>query len=275
MPPLIEGISFDALIAGMAFDSNAIVAELDARGAKAVIAQHPVFGDRRAQALLASDDAEAKVAAAALAEAMGYEPVDADPLANARFIEPLGAPTLALEDVPARRFLRQAAGLLGRPSALLVASAHWESHAPLVSAMARNGTIHDFGRGFPRALFGMRYDAPGAPALAERVVDLLAAAGPPARTDARRGLGHGAWIPLSQLWPDADIPVLQVSIQSQFGPAHHPDLGRALAPLRAEGVLVLGSGSFTHDLEEFFGQAPGTPEPDWVAAFADWTARRC
>ena len=182
-----------------------------------------------------------------------------------------GAPTLALEDVPARRFLRETAGVLDRPSAILVASAHWESQAPVVSAMASNTTIHDFGRGFPRALFDMRYDAPGAPALAERVVDLLAGAGLPARTDARRGLDHGAWIPLSQIWPDADIPVLQLSIQPQLGPAHHLELGRALAPLRAEGVLVIGSGSFTHNLEEFFGQAPAAPEPDWVAAFADWT----
>lgn len=182
-----------------------------------------------------------------------------------------GAPTLAIEDVPARRFLREAATLWPRPTAILVASAHWMSRAPLVSAMERNTTIHDFGHMFPRPLFEMRYDAPGAPQVAERVADLLAAAGLAARLDPRRGLDHGSWVPLSQIYPDADIPVLQLSIQPHLGPAHHLDLGRALAPLRKEGVLVIGSGSFTHNLEAFFGQGPNAAEPDWVAAFADWT----
>jgi 4,5-DOPA dioxygenase extradiol len=182
-----------------------------------------------------------------------------------------GAPTLALEDVPARSFLRTAASLLPRrPTAILVASAHWGTRTPVVSAMARNNTIHDFGRMFPAALFEMRYDAPGAPALADRAADLLANAGLASRTDDRRGLDHGAWIPLSQMYPEADIPVLQVSVQPHLGPAHHLDLGRALAPLRKEGVLIIGSGSFTHNLEEFFGQALDAPEPDWVADFADW-----
>ncbi|UPY38950.1 class III extradiol ring-cleavage dioxygenase [Sediminicoccus sp. KRV36] len=182
-----------------------------------------------------------------------------------------GAPTLALEDVPARRFLREAASHLPeRPTVILVASAHWGTRTPVVSAMARNTTIHDFGQMFPRALFEMRYDAPGAPGLAERAADLLAGAGLASRMDDRRGLDHGAWVPLSQMYPGADIPVLQVSIQPHLGPAHHLDLGRALAPLRKEGVLIIGSGSFTHNLEEFFGQAADAPEPDWVAAFADW-----
>jgi 4,5-DOPA dioxygenase extradiol len=182
-----------------------------------------------------------------------------------------GAPTLALEDVPARSFLREAASRLPqRPAAILVASAHWGTRTPVVSAMTRNTTIHDFGRMFPSALFEMHYDAPGAPALAERAADLLAGAGLASHIDDRRGLDHGAWIPLSQMYPDADIPVLQVSIQPHLGPAHHLDLGRALPPLRREGVLIIGSGSFTHNLEEFFGQAPDAPEPDWVAAFADW-----
>lgn len=182
-----------------------------------------------------------------------------------------GAPTLALEDVPARSFLRAAASLLPqRPAAILVASAHWGTRTPVVNAMLRNTTIHDFGRMFPPALFEMRYDAPGAPALAERVADLLAAAGLASRTDDRRGLDHGAWIPLSQMYPEADIPVLQVSIQPHLGPAHHLDLGRALAPLRKEGVLIIGSGSFTHDLSEFRGHGPNDAAPDWVNSFADW-----
>ena len=180
-----------------------------------------------------------------------------------------GAPTLPLTDTPARSFLSQFGGMLARPKAILVISAHWETQAPTISAVDRNETIHDFG-GFPRALYELQYPAPGSPAVAARVSDLLRASGIDCGIDRSRGLDHGAWVPLLLMYPQADIPVLQLSVQPHLGPLHHLLMGRALAPLRQEGVLIIGSGSLTHDLSEFRGHGPNDPAPDWVNAFADW-----
>ncbi|MGC9952858.1 MAG: class III extradiol ring-cleavage dioxygenase [Rhizomicrobium sp.] len=177
-----------------------------------------------------------------------------------------GSPTLPFDDVPARDFLRGLGAKLGRPKAILVASAHWQTPAPALNAVARNDTIHDF-YGFPKPLYELRYDAPGAPALAERAASLLAGAGLNAHIDAERGLDHGAWVPLMLMYPGADIPVLQLSVQS--GAAHHIALGRALAPLRADSVLILGSGGFVHNLRAIDWN--GGPEPGWSRAFAEWT----
>jgi 4,5-DOPA dioxygenase extradiol len=180
-----------------------------------------------------------------------------------------GSPMLALTDVPARHFLAGLGSELPRPRAVLVVSAHWETAAPEVNAVAVNDTIHDF-TGFPAALYAIRYPAPGSPELAERIVGLLAEAGLPARVDHARGLDHGSWVPLSLVYPAHDIPVLQLSVQSHLGAAYHWQVGRALAGLRAEGVLVIGSGSFTHDLRRFRGQPVDAPEAPDVTAFADW-----
>jgi 4,5-DOPA dioxygenase extradiol len=180
-----------------------------------------------------------------------------------------GSPMLALTDSPARDFLRGLGRELGTPSAILVASAHWETEAPTLNAVARNATIHDF-YGFPPALFAMRYEPPGAPALAEKAAALLTAAGMPGAIDRRRGLDHGAWVPLVLMYPQAAIPVLQVSIQPHRDPAHHLRLGRALASLREENVLVIGSGSFTHNLGRLRRDAVDGPQPPDVVAFADW-----
>lgn len=181
-----------------------------------------------------------------------------------------GAPTLAVSHAPAARFLRGLPDLLPqRPRAVLVASAHWERFSPHLSVTPKNDTIHDFG-GFPAALYAMRYDAPGDPALAEQAARLLGDAGFEATLDPHRGLDHGAWVPLRMAWPDADIPVLQLSIQTRLGPAHHLALGRALHSLREQGVLIIGSGSWTHDLSSFRGQPEDSAEPDWVLKFADW-----
>ncbi|MCK8785705.1 dioxygenase [Roseomonas sp. NAR14] len=180
-----------------------------------------------------------------------------------------GSPMLPLTEAPAREFLTGLGAALPRPRAILVASAHWETDQPRVNAVARNDTIHDF-YGFPAPLYELRYPSPGAPEVAERVSDLLCAAGLPAGLDHARGLDHGAWVPLLLMYPEADIPVLQISVQDALGPAHHLQLGRALAALRSEGVLVIGSGSFTHDLRRFRGQALDAPEPPDVVAFADW-----
>jgi 4,5-DOPA dioxygenase extradiol len=181
-----------------------------------------------------------------------------------------GAPTLPLTDTPARAFLQQLGGELPRPNAILVVSAHWETAAPTVNAVERNDTIHDF-TGFPRALYELQYPAAGSPSIAARVSDLLRASGIDCRTDERRGLDHGAWVPLLLMYPQADIPVVQLSIQPHLGTEHHLAMGRALAPLREEGVLIIGSGSMTHDLSEFRGHGANDPAPDWVNCFANWT----
>jgi 4,5-DOPA dioxygenase extradiol len=177
-----------------------------------------------------------------------------------------------LSRAPAHDFLAGLATTIERPRAIIVASAHWETERPQVNAVAVNDTIHDF-YGFPRALYDMTYPAPGDAALAGRVLGLLNAAGLPGTLDHARGLDHGAWVPLLLAYPAHDIPVLQLSVQSHLGPAHHEKLGAALAPLRAEGVLILGSGSFTHDLRRFRGQAEDAPVQPDVAAFADWMDR--
>ncbi len=180
-----------------------------------------------------------------------------------------GAPTLALQDGPAHRFLRGYGEVLGRPAAILMVSAHWESDTPMLGATEAPETIHDF-FGFPAALYEILYAAPGAPELARRAAALLEAAGQGATLDARRGLDHGAWVPLLLMYPEAEVPVAQLSLQSRLGPAHHLRLGEALAPLRDEGILIVGSGGFTHNLSEFRGQAADSPAPDWVTGFADW-----
>lgn len=184
-----------------------------------------------------------------------------------------GSPMLPLLRTPARDFLAGLGAWVearhGRPSAILVASAHWETAAPEVSAPAVNATIHDF-YGFPPALYALTYPAPGAPALAERVDGLLSTAGVAGGIDHERGLDHGAWCPLLMAWPEADIPVAQISLQSHLGPDHHRRIGEALRPLRDEGVLIVGSGSWTHDLRRFRGQPIDAPETADVAAFSTW-----
>ena len=183
-----------------------------------------------------------------------------------------GAPTLPLTDCPAKQYLETLATFLPeRPRAVLVISAHWETARPCVNAVAVNDTIHDF-FGFPKALYEMTYPAPGSPNLAARVNELLTNAGFGCEIDSKRGLDHGAWVPLKLIYPAADIPVVQLSIQSARGPAYHLALGRALAPLRQDGVLIIGSGSLTHDLSSFgpYRDRISAPEPDWVSAFADW-----
>ncbi len=182
-----------------------------------------------------------------------------------------GAPTLALEPGPTRGFLAQLGAGLARPKAILVVSAHWETALPAISTAPQPETIHDF-YGFPEALYRMHYAAPGAPALAQRAVGLFAAAGLSAAAVPDRGLDHGAWVPLMLMFPDADIPVAQVAVQTRLGPAHHLRLGEALRPLRDEGVLIIGSGSATHNLGEFRNHRYDSPPPDWVSAFDDWLA---
>jgi len=158
------------------------------------------------------------------------------------------------------------------PAALLVATAHWESNLPMLSGNAKPPMIYDFG-GFPDPLYKIRYPAPGAPALAERAQALLKDAGQNTAIDGCRGFDHGTWVPLLRMFPNAEIPVVQLSVQPALGARHHYRVGQALAPLREEGVLVIGSGHLTHNLREAFaamrgaGQADGA---DYVRRFQAW-----
>jgi len=176
-----------------------------------------------------------------------------------------GAPTLPLEESPAGDFLRGLASEFDRPKAILAVSAHWETDRPTLTALAQNATIHDF-TGFPRALYDIRYNAPGAPALAAELAALLQSAGHDAQIDNTRGLDHGAWVPLMLMYPNADIPVLHLSVQPHQSPAHHVALGKALRPFRDTG-LILASGGFVHNLREL---SWGGPEPAWSKRYGDW-----
>jgi 4,5-DOPA dioxygenase extradiol len=182
-----------------------------------------------------------------------------------------GSPTMPLERSAANEFLRGLGRSLGRPEAILVVSAHWDTDRPAVSAAKSPETIHDF-YGFPPELYRLRYPAPGAPKLAERAAGLLEAKGLQTDIDPDRGLDHGAWTSLMLMYPAADIPVTQFSIQSHLGPAHHVRLGEALRPLREEGVLVFASGGATHNLRELSRQR-GNPVPQpWTVEFNEWLA---
>jgi 4,5-DOPA dioxygenase extradiol len=183
-----------------------------------------------------------------------------------------GSPGLAFEDVPARAFFHGLGRTLPRPSAILCISAHWGTEAPMLTGAARLETIHDY-YGFPKELYALRYPAPGAPALAERVRRLLGDAGIGADIDPARGLDHGAWSPLILAYPDADIPVVQLSLQAHRDARQHHAMGRALAPLRQDGVLVLGSGAVTHNLAEFGRHRLDAPPIGYARAFDAWLAR--
>ena len=182
-----------------------------------------------------------------------------------------GAPTLAVEETAETRAWAALAKELPRPREILAVSAHWDTASPMVSSAAKPETIHDFS-GFPKELYAQRYAAPGAPALAARVVKLLDEAELDCATDPARGLDHGAWVPLKWMYPEADIPVTQLSVQSRRGARHHHGLGRAIAKLRDEGVLILASGGIVHNLREIQWQAS---EPvAWARSFNDWMAAR-
>ena len=180
-----------------------------------------------------------------------------------------GSPMLALEPGASGPALARLAAAMPKPKAIVMVSAHWESSELLVSGNPQPETWHDFG-GFPRALFEVQYPAPGNPQLAADVVERLKADGLPARIDTQRPFDHGVWVPLSLMYPQADIPVVQVSLPTRGGPALQTRVGHALASLREHGVLLIGSGSITHNLRELDWHAgPESVEP-WAKAFRDW-----
>jgi 4,5-DOPA dioxygenase extradiol len=181
-----------------------------------------------------------------------------------------GSPMLALEPSPARDFLKSYGDTIGRPQAIVIASAHFGTSRPAVVGDAHPGMIYDFG-GFPDALYKIVYPAPGDPLVATKVAGLLEAAGfAPALVD-NRGYDHGTWVPLSLMFPHADVPVVQLSLQPNLGAAHHVALGRALTSLKDENIMVIGSGTASHNLAEYYhhGRGNGAP-PEWVKQFDTW-----
>ena len=184
-----------------------------------------------------------------------------------------GSPMTALHPGKVGQRLTELAAALPRPKAIVIATAHWLAHTPTVGGAAQPETIHDF-YGFPRELFDIRYPAPGAPAVAAKVMQLLEHANLSPTLDAGRGLDHGAWVPLRLLYPQADIPVVPLSIQPGHGPAHQYTVGRALAPLREEGVLIIGSGSITHNLHDFRAGYSDEREAPYVRPFIGWVEQK-
>ncbi len=192
-----------------------------------------------------------------------------------------GSPMTALQPREAGHFMQRLgpalAARFGTPQAVLAVSAHTLTREPVLMGGARHQAVYDFG-GFDPALYTLRYDAPGAPALATRVAALLQSAGLPVHATADSGLDHGIWTPLRYMFPDASVPVLPLGWPPHWSPAQLFALGQALAPLAAEGVLVMGTGSITHNLRRVFASGlnadidrAATPES---TAFRDWFAQR-
>ena len=178
-----------------------------------------------------------------------------------------GAPTYALAPGVAGAQLTALGRTLARPEAVLVVSPHWTTPEAQVGAVSRPKTIHDFG-GFAPALYDLDYPANGHPLVAANVRDLLNAKGWAAALDERRGLDHGAWVPLRHLFPEANVPVLQLSMPARLDAASAFDFGQVLSALADEGVLIVGSGSLTHNLYEF--RSANDVEPAYAKEFVSW-----
>ena len=165
-------------------------------------------------------------------------------------------------------FLRAIPALVGtKPKALLVVSAHWECAVPTILDRPRHSLIYDY-YGFPDSTYHLTYPVAGSATVATRISELLKQGGLPVATDGQRGLDHGVFIPLKVSHPQADIPVVQLSLVQGLDPATHLALGKALQPLRDEGVLIIGSGMSYHNLRSFFGESPNAVRP--ATAFDNW-----
>jgi 4,5-DOPA dioxygenase extradiol len=175
-----------------------------------------------------------------------------------------GSPMVALEKSEVTQSWARTAARIGKPRAILCISAHWLTRGTAVTAMPQPTTIHDFGA-FPQALFDVQYPAPGDPRLAERVQDLLA----PMRvaSDHKWGLDHGTWSVLVHAYPDADVPVVQLSMDASKDPAGHWQIGRRLRELRDEGVLIMGTGNIVHNLGTMDWNNPNAPAFPWAERF--------
>lgn len=176
-----------------------------------------------------------------------------------------GSPMNAIEDSPSARGWADIARRFERPRAIVAVSAHWVTKGVRVTSNAHPRTIHDFGRSFPQALFDVQYPAPGDPALAQKIVDLLTPFG--AQLDDTWGLDHGTWSVLRRMYPDADIPIVQLSLDPRRSPQEHFAIGQALLDLRDDSILILASGNIVHNLPAFFRTKQLEP---WVQEFDDF-----
>jgi 4,5-DOPA dioxygenase extradiol len=183
---------------------------------------------------------------------------------------PHGSPMFAIEPGPVGTAMVEVVQRLARPRAVVIVSPHWETADPVVGVAPRLSTVHDF-YGFDSRLYEIQYPATGCPEAAEEVVLALRAAGFSVSTDAARGLDHGAWVPLRQVFPDADVPVIPLSMQAQKGPEHAYRVGQALSALARQNFLVMGSGNITHNLYDWqLARRNGEGPPSYVREFSDW-----
>ena len=180
-----------------------------------------------------------------------------------------GSPMLALDAGAVGAALQRVASNLPTPQAIVVMSAHWQSQQLEVSTGHLPETWHDF-RGFPKALYQIRYPAAGSPAIADNIIDQLNLAQLDARPNAIRPRDHGVWIPLLHMYPDADVPVIQVSIPLHYTEGQLTYIGQVLSSLRQQQILLIGSGSITHNLAELSWQQPNAATPNWASAFRNW-----
>ena len=192
---------------------------------------------------------------------------------NVLFV-PHGAPTFALQPGAAGAAMSAVVQQLSSPRAIVVVSPHWDTRIPTVSMATQLETIHDF-YGFPPALYELQYPATGCPELAQEVATALRAAGLEVADDSQHGLDHGAWQPLRHMFPDADVPIVPLSMQSRGGPAHAFRVGQALAPLAEKNVWVMASGNITHNLGDWQVAASTHGQtPTYVNRFADWVEEK-
>ncbi|MHB1022623.1 MAG: DODA-type extradiol aromatic ring-opening family dioxygenase [Acidobacteriaceae bacterium] len=185
-----------------------------------------------------------------------------------------GSPMTAIESGPYQDALARF-GREHRPTAIVVVSGHWEMIGPIrITSAQQNTQLYDFG-GFPRALYALQYTPPGSPMLAARIADTLQTAGTAAVLDRVRPLDHGVWVPLRWMYPQADVPVVQISLPTSLSPAELYKIGQLLGPLRKEGVLVVGSGGVVHNLRRLnFQGGKDAPVEPWAAAFDTWIAEK-
>ena len=184
-----------------------------------------------------------------------------------------GSPMLALDPEQVGPALHRLGLNLPTPQAIVVMSAHWESDALEVNTGVRPETWHDF-RGFPQALYEMRYPAPGNPELAEEILHLLAEAQLPAHANSTRPRDHGVWMPLLHMYPDADIPVIEISLPMTMNADQIYAIGQALRPLREKQILLIGSGSITHNLRELSWQDQNNRVPEWASSFRNYVVSK-
>lgn len=179
-----------------------------------------------------------------------------------------GSPMIMVSPSPARDFLSSLSQHIERPRAILSVTAHWATAKPTVSVDPKPETLHDFG-GFPAALYDLRYPAPGAPDVGQEAARLLQENGIDTAISHKRAFDHGTWTALKLAYPDADIPIAEMSVQPRHSAAWHYRLGQILAPLRDDNVLIIGTGAMTHNLSAYMSGTFTTP-PAWVTEFVDW-----